>query len=249
MKSMDNHINHPMETRWIDPRSFNSTNEVHYITQERYDMMRSRNPEVVFVIIDSPEDRMYLGDYEIPKPAHSRQYLISFEDHRKVYKIYLNLISNYRDNLVPVAEYDNLEDAVKALHAYQSVGYHTKSAYNVYQSIANYIKKVYGINESIIGMIASFGYRDDPRLQYLNEEAIHYGVTNKDRDLPQYYRAALHNLKTVKPDAVIGMYSDIYDVFVKYNFFPGIDFDRDNDIDLSKPVNDIIACVNRYIFN
>ena len=242
MKSMDNHINNPMETKWIDPTSFTKSNEVHYITQEQYDMMGSRNPEVVFVIIDSPEDRIYLGDYEIPKPVHSRQYLMAFSDHRKMYQIYLNLISGHRDNLVPVAEYDNVNDALKALHAYQSVGYHTKMAYNIHQSITNYIDEVYGINEAIIGIIAAAGYRDDPRLQYLNEEAIHYGVTNKDRDLPQYYRAALHNLKTTKPDAVISVYSDIYDVFIKYNFFKDIE-------DLANPVNDVIACINKYIFN
>lgn len=243
MKSIDNHIQNPMATKWLDYRDlFMGSNELHYITQEQYDMHKTHDPETVYIIIDSTTDRMYIGDQEIPKPAHSRQYLMSFDDHRNVYKVYLNLVSNYRDNLVPVAEYQDVKDAVKAIQAYASVGYHTKAAYATYQALGSYIDEEYGINEAIIGIIAAFGYRDDPRLQYLNEEAIHYGVTANARDIPQYYRAALHNLKDRKADSVIVAYSDIYDIFVKYDFFKEMD-------DLSGPVKDIIACINKYIFN
>lgn len=245
MKSIDNHIQSPNSIRWIDPQNlFLHSNEVHHINQDEYDMHSTHDPSTVYVIMDSPTDKMYIGDYEIPKEAHSRQYLMSYNDKENVYKIYLNLISNYRDNLVPVAKYKDVNDAIKALHAYKSVGYHTKAAAATYQAIANYIDEIYGINEAIISIISAFGYRDDPRMQYLNEAAISYGVTNKDRDLPQYYRAALHNLKDRKPDSVIVTYSDIYDVFVKYNFFKEI-----NSENLSDPVNDIIVCINRYIFN
>lgn len=244
MKSRDNCINNPTETKFIDARNlFDDSRNVEYISQEMYEIMNHHDPDTVYIIKDSIEDDMYLGDYKIPKPAHSRNYLLSFSDHRKMYTIYLNLVSRFRDNLVPVAEYEDVNDALAALHAFKSVGYHTKTAYALYQSLQNYINGIYGINEAITGMIAVYGYRDDPRFQYLMETAISYGVANDTRDLPQYYRAALHNLKDMKPDSIIVIYSDIYDVFVKYNFFKDVDT-----TDLSMQINDIMNVFDKYAF-
>ena len=244
MKSTDNNISSTSK-QWLDIREdyfFNAYGTA-YCDKENYDLISVHDPNTVYVIIDSPTCDMYLGDCKIPKPSHERMYLMTYDEDDDKYIIYLNLISNFRDNLVPVCRFKDPQEALDALHQYTCVGWHTNMARNIYMSIINYVDEVYGINEAIISMITCFGYSNDPRLQYLCEEAISYGVENDARDLPQYYRAALHNLRTGKPDSLIVLYSDIYDVFVKYNWFKD-----SKDENLSAEVNDIIDVARKYAF-
>ena len=242
MESRDNSLNNPNQIQQLD--AYNLTNHVDVIplTQEEYDL-RPHDPEDVYIILDSPSADIYLGDKKLPKPAHINQYLLAIGEHRKSFIIYLNMVSNYRDNLVPVAEFNDINDAILALYEYRHIGTHTNLGAIVCEILEHYQDNVYGINEAIINMIAASGFRDDQRLQYLNEEAIHYGVTNKDRVLPQYYVAALHNLKSRKPDSTIVIYSDIYDIFVKYDFLKEVKPDE-----IKNVICDILTAMHSYVF-
>ena len=246
MYSSDNTINDPNHKEILNPyEALNLSNhiEVLSVTQEQYDLMAYHDPQVVYIIYDSRRGDMYIGDNLIPRPQNKNQYLLALGDHRKSFIIYLNAVTGYLDDLIPVAEFSDINAAIAALYQYKKVGTHINLGHVVCSIVECYMNGEYGINEALINIIAESGFRDDIRLQYLNEKAISYGVSNKDKNLPQYYIAALHNLKDKDPNAIISIYSDLYDVFVKYNFMEDITEDNIHEV-----VSDLMTAMHSYVF-
>lgn len=243
MYSSDNTINDPNHKIAIDLSYVSTHTTIVPISQADYDMMGFHDPRTIYFITDSKLGDMYLGDTIIYKFQNKNEYLLALGDHTKSFIIYLNSISCHRDNLIPVAEFDDINDAIKALYQYKKVGTHTNLGSVICSIVESYMDDVYGVNEAIINMIAASGFRDDIRLQYLNEKAMSYGVSNKDKQLPQYYVAALHNLKDNEPDTTISIYSDLYDIFVKYDFMKEVDDDNISDV-----VYDLTTAMYSFVF-
>ena len=241
MESFDNHINPPFTKIWVDDFSdYDNANRTEYVIQDAYDAMSYHDPITVYVILDN--DRMYKGDQLIPTTKNGREYLIGYSHQKNRYVLYLSYTRERHTKLIPIAEYKDPNGALHGLMTFSTVGSHDRLAAHIYRMIKTYVDGDYGIHETILGIIADAGYRDDPRFQYLNELAISYEVSNLSKDLPVRFKEALHSLQDIHPGSCATAYSDIYDVFVKYDFFK-----NPNTEIIQNIVKDIMIALGNYI--
>lgn len=225
MLSTDNNINNHMRNIQVDLSTqwdaFNP-NRVEYITQEYYDLKQTHDIHTTYIITDAQEGhpRAYIGDICITEDDIAPEYLIGINDNNE-YVIYQH-IKNYSyilPALIPIKRFCSAQDAINALRSYKRVGNPKRVGLMIHNALASYIRKEAGIHETIVSIIAGNGYRDDPRLQQLNERALSFGCKYKDRDIPYIMRQMLHNIANKNELTLFPWYSGIYDIFVMYDFF------------------------------
>ena len=225
MFSTGNNINNPMKRLEIDlSRGYDAfnINKIEVVTKEWYQLKQTHDSMVTYVISDAApnEINMYIGDMPIESDHIKAKYFIGINEHNE-YEIY-ERIDNYNGNLmymVPIKRFNNPQDAINALGSYKIVGTNNKLGLLIHNALATYIQKECGVHECIVSIIAGNGYRDDPRLQYINERAIAFGNRSRDRDIPVLMRRYLHNIANTDPNPLWQWYSRIYDIFVLYEFF------------------------------
>lgn len=252
MNSTDHNINNPMGgstielLRMIDA---NVTYTMVCVTQETYDMMSSHDPNTMYIISDSPDKRIYIGDTLIRSNNTTKKYFIGQEDVNR-YIIYMNTKSgNFieSDYLVPICMYDNAQSAIDALSKFNKVGSHIKLDNDIYNIIISYIDKHLSTHEFIVSIISAYNFKEDPLLQQIIQFAISYGVHKCMKEFPSFFVTQLSRMRTTESRSLLVMYSNLYDLMVKYDFFKGkkyqLDVDTINDIDLSKEISDISQAV------
>ena len=152
-------------------------------------------------------------------------------------------------SIMPVARYKNATDAIKAMNAYNRVGYHLKSAYLLRQLIVSYIQKENGLNETILGMMSIYSLSTMPEFQEINMKAISYGTENLARNIPYDFRVELQHAKVDKPDSLLGLYSQLYDAFVKFDFFKIKKYTepQPDELDIETETTAFMNIINKYI--
>lgn len=193
--------------------------DIQYVFQEEYDLLTSYDERTVYIIKDSKSPRMYIGRNAVPINTNDRQYLIGFNPYTCKYIIYLNIVSGKIDHNVPICEYNDPQQAINALIVHSHIGDHDKVFMKILKVLEQYIEGNVGMNTTLISFISVLGYRDDLRLQYLNELSIKYDDDQAGRDISQFHREMLHNEKYANKNSLVALYSDIYDLFVEFDFF------------------------------
>lgn len=248
MLSTDNNINNALRVTEIDlTRQWDafSPNRVEYVTQEWYDLKQTHDMHTTYVITDGTKKRprVYIGDILVTNDDTAPEYLMGINDHNE-YVIY-EYIKDYSvivPILIPIKRFDTAQAALDALAAYKRVGSPSQFALMVHNALASYIVKEAGIHETIVAIIAANGYREDPRLQQLNEKALAFGCRYKDRDIPFIMRQMLHNIANKNEITLWPFYSGIYDIFVMYDFFKDSKYTKvtPEELDLHEEIDRII---------
>lgn len=203
--------------------------EVCHLTQDEYDVMSKHDETTTYVITDAKDGRMYIGSRLIPISKNDRQYLLGYDPYKYKYILYLNSVEGYMDQLVPIAEFNNPQDAINALISCNHLNDHNETFFKIIKVLTQYIDGDVGMNSTLISMISILGYRDDGRLQDLNRLSIIYNDDQSAKDISQQHRLMLHQEKDVSTNALISIYSDLYDLFVLNDFFK--DYKTIDDVD------------------
>lgn len=151
--------------------------------------------------------------------------------------------------ITPIARYKDPNDAINAMKAFNKVGYHTRNPFFLRQTIISYLDKEIGLNESILGIMSIFGLNKHPEFQRLTTEAVAYGIKNGDPDLLVGYMTKIHQYKDRYPDSLFRLYSDMYDVFVKFNFFKDKKYHPEDleEVDLENECRTFLTLITPYI--
>jgi len=248
MLSTDNNINNNTRVIEVDLTkqwdAFNP-NRVEYVTREWYDLKQTHDPSVTYVIKDAKpgHPEVYIGDRKVNTEDKAPEYLLGINSNNE-YVIYMH-IHNYSDILpaiIPIKRFVSAQSAIDALRSYKRVGTPQRIGLLIHNALATYIRKEAGIHETIMAIIAGNGYRDDPRLQQLNERAISFGYHTGSRDIPAMMRQMLHNLANKNELTLWSWYSKIYDIFVLYEFFVDKKYTEPlpEELELSEPISYII---------
>lgn len=239
MNSYNENIEHHFQRKWIPEfPDFSLSKVVTVMNQAMYESFAYHDPKTMYVIYDT--DNLYLGDQLIPKMKNGRKYMLTYCDHRKIYSIYTHIIINGKERLIPIADYEDPNVALRVLKEYNMLGYHGIAAPKIYSMIQYYMDDIYGIHEVIMGIISISGFKDDQRLQHVNELARVNGVDNKCKDLTPIFKESLTYLKNKEP--IFKLYSDIYDIFLKYDFF------KSNNVKVDDIIKDIMICIGEFIY-
>ena len=260
MKSTDNNLYNHLKVTEIDIRNTIDAfpnSKIFRCDKDYYDAMQQHDPRTTYIVkFKDGVTRCFIGDMPIEKVSRRPKYVMSITDNCE-YQIFINLADtksyDSQSILIPLVRYDDPQKAINALHAYRKVGSSEKISLEIFIALGSYISKENGINELLINLIGNLGYRDDPRLQYLNELAVTYGVESSTRDLSPTYRTMLHNIANKKADTLVPLYSAFYDVIVKYDFFKGKKYSlarrEVEELDLSEEVNDIYNAYMKWYIN
>lgn len=229
MKSTDHNINNPTNIGTIPFHRYVESWElpsIEFITKEQYDIMELHDPYTMYVIVDTNPKLMYYGDIKIGKAKAPNVYYMTtdYTSETKEYEyiIFMNSKdgSPYNgDNLIEICRFTNAQDAIDALHLYNSIGSHTLPSIQINQVLSSYIFGEISIHDCMIGMIAACGYRNHPALQTIIQMGVTYGVKHGDRDLPMLLREEVNNMRAAAPYHMVSVYANLYDVFIKYDFF------------------------------
>lgn len=231
MKSTDNTINNPIRKVELDATALQSDPmDVITLTQDEYDSISKHDPRCVYLIDDGSFQRMYVGDQRIPTINRSSMYFMAYNADKNKYCVYLNLVSNGHDNLCPVSVYDNADDALSALTTATLNGSFSSEVSSMRNILTMYRDRDLGVHECILGILTTQGWNNDPRFQILIEEANRYGIDDSAPDLPIEYKAMLHNIRYDNfMSSFDALYSDIYDIIVKYKWFENAEDHTIND--------------------
>lgn len=249
MKSTDHNINNPLKSIEID--LLNSVENLSVpsmipITQVDYDNIKMHDPTTYYVITDYNGKRVYLGDMLIEDDSKVNRviyrYYLGLNDADQ-YIIYVNELAGTCDNiekLVPVCAYDNPRSAMDALARFNKVGSHHDEDLNIYNTILSYIDKNISTHEFIIGLMVIFNYNSNSKLQLLNEYAMSYHVDKNMQEFSVSYLEIIARMKKTYPDSLFGLYSDLYDLIVKYDFFKDKKYQKNlDDLNLSIEITDV----------
>lgn len=250
MKSTDYNLNDPFAIDSIHlQRTLDSSHypNIEHVDQNFYDLIQVKDPNTVYIINDSTDGRVYYGDILILKERNDVSYLIG-TDKNGNYVLYMNSVVGFNDKLIEICKYKDPQDAINSLNLFNNAGSHQPINLKIYSTIIPYIDNNISINDLILGIIVIFGFKNDPRFQYLIETSRQYilEVNGKiDKDLPPLWREELRHFKDRYPDSLFTYYSNIYDIMVKYNFFKDerYNLDINEHPDLSDVINDIIKVI------
>ena len=222
MKSTDANINHPNQVFQIDLNKMiqdEDRNTIAYLTQAEYDAMGQHDDTVIYIITDSDKGNMYWGDSPVAVNKNTTQYLMGYDPDTSKYIVYVNEVQNYQDDLIPLEAFSKPQDALNAIQSYSYIGGHSIIYLKILKVLDDYLQDFTGLNYTIISMISILGYQNDTRLQQLNQLSIIYGDQGRKKDISDQHRAMLHNIKNQGTNPLVGLYSDIYDIFVKNKMF------------------------------
>lgn len=202
-----------------------------FVTQEWYDLLQTKDPHTIYIILNAKDRRVYHGDILISVENQKPRYFLSISP-SKEYQIHINYHENYTDRLILISTYTDINTAIKDLTRFNNVGSHIKWATQAYRIIYLYIRKDISLQEFLIGMISLFGYRDHPMLQTLIEYSLSLGVDMRSNTPCMELVENLPHFKS--RHFIFRMYSDLYDLVVLFNFFKDAKYhDFTKDIDLS----------------
>lgn len=256
MRSTDTNLNNPLQIDNIDlQREIESWNHVtiEIIDQNLYDLKEKHDPFVMYVIKDSKDNRMYLGDLLIPNSYSESTYLISFDNNMNQYVLNLNIKERFQNFIVPISKYINAQDAIDAMKLSMNAGSHEKINLSIYTLLSAFIDDKIMLHQLIVGLISLFGYKNDPRLQQLNQTAISYGVLQhisiKNKDLPSMYIEDLPKFSNQYNNSLFDIYNDLYNVIIKHGITNKEKYHNVsiNDLDLKDPIKDIINIQYNYL--
>lgn len=244
MKSTDHNINNPLKCICIDllrtVESWDFPNTLK-VTQEKYDLIQIHDPHTIYTITDSSDGRSYYGDALIINDNVSIKYYLGQND-KNEYVIYVNQLAGTGNNnvqqLVPICAYNDPQTAIDALSKCNKTGSHIKRDLDIYNIIKSYIDKYISTHEFIISIIAAFNFKEDPRLQTLIEFAVGHNSHKCSREFPPFYADQLPRMRDYYPESLFVIYSNLYDLIVKYNFFKDKKYE-DVNVNLSKEITEI----------
>lgn len=254
MRSTDTNLNNPLQIDNIDlQREVESWKcvKVEIVEQDFYDLMGKHDPFVMYVISDSKDQRMYLGDLLITNNESESSYFISFDNNINKYVLNVNVKKNYQNFLVPISKYDKAQDAIDAMKLSMNAGSHEKLNLTIYSLLAAFIDEKTTLHNLIIGLISLFGYKNDIRLQDINQVAISYGVLqyNTDRDLPRVFKEDLPLFSNQYNNSIFDIYNDLYNIIIKHDMIKKNKYHNIsiNDLDLSSPIKDILEIFQKSL--
>lgn len=252
MLSTDNNINNATRVIEVDLTrewdAFNP-NRVEYVTREWYDLKQTHDIHTAYVITDAEpgHPEVYIGDIKVSSEDKAPEYLLGINEHNE-YVIYQHIknYSNILPAIIPIKRFCSAQDAINALRSYKRIGSPKRVGLMIHNALASYIRKEAGIHETIVAIIAGNGYREDPRLQQLNERALAFGNKSMDRDLPFIMRQMLHNIANKNELTLFPWYSKIYDIFVMYDFFKDKKYTDvlPEEMDLCEPISHILKILS-----
>lgn len=241
-ESTDNNINNNTAIKWLDIRGGLET--VKYtrkkLTSAEYNLIQLKDPLTVYKLTDT--DELYIGDQQIRINKSGSKYVLGLDDEYTVY--YYNESNGI---MQPIMQFDELEAAINKLKEYQRLGTDCRYAFDIYTIIRNYISGDIGIHDAIIGIIVAAGLKMyQSHIQVLNEMVIGSGYKNYERDLPEMLKIYLPKIASEHVYTLIPLYSDIYNIFMYYQFFKESKYKVDEP-DLSVVIKDIIITVDTFI--
>lgn len=214
---------------------------VEKISQELYDLIQVKDPLKIYVISDSNDGRIYFGDHLIPKEQTSSKYVIGIDKVTNEYVLYMNLVDEHSDHLIPISRYSDPQDAFDAMNMCSNAGSHERINLALFTSICAFIDEYITIHDLILGIISLLGFKNDPRLQTVIEVSLSFGANQNKSDLPSIFKEELPFMQERYSNNLFKLYGMIYNVIVKYDFFKDKEYHRDvENIDLTKPIADII---------
>lgn len=253
MNSTDHNLNNPLlvgTLRINNEVSSWKSPTVEHISQEMYDRLQVKDPLKIYVIADSKDGRIYLGDARIPNDRVSSKYFVGIDKTTREYVLYMNIHNGALDKLIPISRYDNPLTAFDALSLCSNAGSHQDINLALFTAIAAYIDKLTNVNDLVLGAMSLFGYKNDPRLQHLVEFVLSYGGAHSKDKLPHILLDVLETDIKFAPNSVnplFKIYLDVYKVIEKYNFFGANEYHQGVDkLDLDKPIADIISAIGVY---
>lgn len=246
MKSTDHNLNNPLRIGNIDlareAESWQLPN-VLFVTQEFYDLIKIKDPLTIYKITDSKDQRMYYGDHRIDVEKIGIKYLIGPSKKYGEYILYMNKIYDHNDHLIEIARYDDPQKAINAMILCNNAGNHTATDIKIYNAIISFIDEDISLHDLLISFLCIFGYKEDPRLQDVIETVISYN-DNNSRNFSDLFRYEIVNYANTFDNPLYGLYSDFYNVIVKYDFFKDQKYHKGlESLDLSDVINDIISVV------
>ena len=230
MKSTDHNINNPTiiddiplmryVEGWELPKIMN-------VTKEFYDLIQIKDPMTIYNITDDPEHNSYFGNMLLNKNVTRNKYFMTYES-RGEYCIYFNDKNGTHGNdcLIEICRFAEPDVAIRALTTFNAIGDHHSYSFSIYILLSNYIRKEISIHDMLIGIICSYGYKNSTQFQQLLSILNPYIINEHGifRDLPVLLREELHNFKNIKDITdekfiLVNLYSNLYDIIIKYNFF------------------------------
>jgi hypothetical protein len=149
-----------------------------------------------------------------------------------------------------ISAFNDLNDAVAELKRYNKIGSHGHISERIYEILSCYIGKTYGVHKSIIGILQVYGFSNTPEFQDLLHICDEYGYQSYSRDISSTLRSVLHNKAEKSPGTIIELYSNLYDVFIKYDMFKDkkwITAMENGELNLVSPIDDITRTMAAYM--
>lgn len=250
MNSTDHNINNPLCIDGIDLMQTADawkTPSIKLISQDEYDMLRVHDPLTIYMIREAKDRRIYLGDVLIKHSPNGVKYFLGIDDRSHEYVLYVNIIQKHSDHMIPLCRYRDPQMAFAALNMYSNVGSHEKLELSLYSTICAFLDKIIPLHDLIVGTMCLFGYNSDPRVQMLTDVAISYGVKSYRDDLPQLFREDLPQMSTQFNNPLFDVYSELFNVFIKYDMFRDKKYHEGFDkLDLKDPIKDILGVLYNW---
>ena len=237
-------LENPMHVDQIDIAKQLSKNlpSIHMVTEEEYTLIQIPDPNHIYVITDSEDRKIYLGEVLIMNNRPKRLYLIGSSNSFGEYTMYLNITRGFENELIEIAKYYNAQDAIEALNVFNRVGGHDQLTLQTHTIICQYIQKELSLNDMLIGIISIFGYKDDLRLQEVIMSTKMLGAHHYKETLPVLLIEEVVNWK-YSPSPLYVAYSLLYDLVVRKEFFKSKEFrfKEIEDLNLSEVIEEVFV--------
>ena len=112
-----------------------------------------------------------------------------------------------------VAEFNDAQDAINALHTYNKYGFHKKEQFKVRDIIYRMIHKEISLHEAIMGILSVYNYSEWPDFQRVNKIILEAPMARVGID-----EVTMQKLRLSR-NVLFVRYSLIYDEFMKNEFF------------------------------
>jgi hypothetical protein len=216
-----------------------------HLTQEDYDLIKIKDRNVIYIIKNATDGRIYHGEKLIIRSSVSREYLLGTSSLHGEYILYVNE-PGYGDNLIEIERFANPEDAIIILTQLNKIGDHNPISTHVYMTLLSYLKKDIKLVELLLSIISIYGYKDDTRFQDLVQILMldSYNRKKDSSDISFKLREELHTLK--RQNVIYKFFSDLYDLIaIKYTYLRSAEYTNDPDnVNLKDIINKI-----KLIFN
>lgn len=217
--------------------------EVKPVPQDFYDLMTSHDNNTLYVISDSNEPISYLGDIRVYD--YKNKYFIG-QNINGYYVIYKNEYICKSSELIPICIYDNPQAAIDDLSRFNRVGSHVKRDFDIYNIIKSYINRDISTHDFIIAILTIFNFTESSGLYSIIEVAVTYCETNSKLEFSSSYLEIIGKINSSYPNTIFTIYSKLYDLLIKYNFFKDKKYRVDN-VNLSLEIENIFNIIMNQI--